>query len=240
MRYIIFSLFFIFTACDSLVQTKEKAKSENVKKSYYPNKVLKSEIFYDDSSAIKLAKNYYKTGELATEIPYRNGMRNGISKKYYENGKIYRETPYINNVKHGVQKKYYESGQLMAEIPYQNNMPGKSIKEYTEKGNLITDYPEILVKHKNTIQLDGKYTVKIYLSDKSKKASYYKAELVDGEYFNKKHSPIYSQNGVVEINYNLQPGQYILEKINIIAYKTTRLRSPLILTKTINIAAEYD
>lgn len=239
MRYILISIIILFVSCDNLNTKSENKVKEDIKRSYYPNKVIKSEIYYDDSAKIKLAKNYYKSGKLATEIPYKNGMREGISKKYYENGKVYRETPFMSNMKNGIQKKYYESGQIMAEIPYKNDMPGKSLKEYTEKGKLKTDYPEIIVKHKNTIQLNGMYTVKIYLSDKSKKVTFYKTKLIDGEYLNTKTSPIYSENGVAEINYRVLPGQYILEQLDIVAYKTTRLRSPLVLTKKINVAAEY-
>lgn len=238
MRYLIIASLFIVFGCDFVESNKAIKEDKNIKKSFYPNGKVKSELFYNDSSKIILAKNYYKTGEMATEIPYKNEMRNGISKKYYENGKIYRETPYENNIIHGVQKKYYESGQLMAEIPYNRNMPGKSIKEYTEKGKLITKYPEIIAEHNNTIQQNGIYTVKIYLSDNSPKVSFYKTRLIDDEFLNTKLTPIPGRDGKAEIIYRVKPGQYISDEHNIVAYKTTSLRSPLILTKKIIVNAE--
>jgi MORN repeat variant len=236
MRYIIISMFFIFISCDNLHNNKEVKSETNVKKSYYPNKVLKSEIYYNDSAEIELAKNYYKTGELAKEISYKNGMKNGIAKKYYENGTVFRESPYMNDKKTGIEKKYYESGKLMAEIPYKNGMPGKGLKEYEENNTMITKYPKIVIEHKNTINLNNRYTIKIYLSNKSSKATFYNTTLIDGEYFNKKSNPIPSKNGIAELSINVGYGRKLPPELSIVSYTTTRLRNPLVLAKKIKLS----
>ena len=60
----------------------------NVKKEYYPNGKLKSEIGFSDSLRDGEAKFYYENGNLKEERNYVNGRVEGIVKLYRENGKL--------------------------------------------------------------------------------------------------------------------------------------------------------
>ena len=43
---------------------------------------------------VTIKKEYYPNGGLETEIPYKDGRINGIEKRYYERGELQWETPF--------------------------------------------------------------------------------------------------------------------------------------------------
>ena len=74
---------------------------------------------------IEIRKSYYENGNLWSEIPYVNDKEHGIQKIYYENGKLYSEIPYKNGKTYGVRKDYYPNGNISLIFNiYQNNWFG--------------------------------------------------------------------------------------------------------------------
>jgi antitoxin component YwqK of YwqJK toxin-antitoxin module len=54
-----------------------------IKKTYYPNGKIESEISMQDSKKEGMERYYYKNGVLKWEISWKNDKRNGIEKEYY-------------------------------------------------------------------------------------------------------------------------------------------------------------
>ena len=65
-----------------------------------------------------LRKEYYPNGKLQSEINYRQAIREGMCRLYYENGRLKEEGSYRNGQPEGTWKKYYESGTLKSEETY--------------------------------------------------------------------------------------------------------------------------
>ena len=81
-----------------------------IKKKYYPNGKLKSEIPYNDGEKRNLGKRYYENGNL--KVDYTDS--DIFEKRYYENGKLKSEKSYINADYN--YKEYDENGKLVKEI----------------------------------------------------------------------------------------------------------------------------
>ena len=63
--------------------------------------------------------------------------------------------------------------------------------------------------------------------------------LTDGQYMNDRLLPIKSKKkGMIELKYTLMPGQFMMEKLNIVAKTETKLGNPFITQKQYNLAAE--
>ena len=54
---------------------------------------------------VEIRKRYYDNGSLKSEIPYENGKKNGIVKYYDENGNLTREAKFVN----GFKDEYFNS-----------------------------------------------------------------------------------------------------------------------------------
>ena len=73
-------------------------KKVTIKKEYYPNGRLKTEIPYKKDGKINgIAKAYYENGRLKIETPYKDGKANGIAKANYESGTIQKETTFVDD-----------------------------------------------------------------------------------------------------------------------------------------------
>lgn len=70
---------------------------------------------------VTIKKEYYPNGRLETEIPYKDGRINGIVKEYYESGNLKWEIPFVDD--NGIRKVYYESGELKEEIFDDDEIP---------------------------------------------------------------------------------------------------------------------
>lgn len=169
----------LFFACNPSSQKQETQNSQVkedgswIKKAYYENGNLKSEITIKNKRKNGPAKKYYTTGELHTKVNYVNNIKEGEAVWYYKNGQPYRITQYKNNKITGVRKLFYEDGTLMAEIQYQNNEPVIGLKEYNKNGELLTNYPEITFHTKDLILSENKYIIYCQLSNEWKKVKFY-------------------------------------------------------------------
>lgn len=116
---------------------------------------------------------YYADGKVKEHILYKDGKKHGISEWYFNDGKIYQHTPYHNGLIHGLKKKYYDNGQLEAEIPYENGQAFLGTKEYTKAGEVIVDTARLLFYPQNDVEKEGKFKLRLYLSDKTRDVFFY-------------------------------------------------------------------
>ena len=71
---------------------------------------------------VEIRKEYYDNGILKSEIPYLDDKQNGVTKWYYDNGSIEFEIPFENDERHGIVKYYDENGNLTRERKYVNGV----------------------------------------------------------------------------------------------------------------------
>lgn len=85
-----------------------------------------------------IRKEYYENGVLASEIEYKEDLRNGKSIVYYPNGNIKQEGYYVDDKEHGLFKEYYETGKLATEAYFKNGKQDGELKGYHKNGLLET------------------------------------------------------------------------------------------------------
>ena len=126
MKKILAMLLCILSAC---------ATNKEIKREYYENGNLKSEISLTNDTPNGISKFYKEDGTISREYPYKNGKFHGTLKAY-ENGKLLTETPYKDGKKDGVFKNYNEEGNLKEETLY---IEDKDVwnKSYYETGELL-------------------------------------------------------------------------------------------------------
>lgn len=195
----------------------EGSNGNGVKKIYNAQGKLETEVPYKDSLPDGIQKEYYKTGELFRETPFVLGKATGVVKEYSKTGKIYREMPVENGKANGVVKKYYDNGNLFSEAPFVDGKPAAGLKEYNEKGTLLSK-PTLVFSAKNTIAIDGCYTIEAFLSDKNINADYFQILMYENkEIINK--LPNTNGNGVLKLN--VPRGAMFVKKVTFEAKYTT-------------------
>jgi hypothetical protein len=236
-------LLILFIACDQLKNaenTKEKKKElHGVIEINGSNGVIKSSITYIHGKRHGIAKTFYKDGKLRQEINYAYDKKHGVATTYYQNGEKYQETPYDSGMISGIRKKYRENGQIFAEIPFKDDMPGVGLKEYLIDGSLKKNYPTIVIKEKDEILREGKFTLLVSLSNSAKNVKFYRGSLEESKYLGYSAKEIYPQRkGKAEYKFYVQPGNFLMQEITLIANHTTALGNPYIIKRNYNLAIE--
>lgn len=204
---------------------------------YRKDGVKKSQVTYKNGFHDGVGYNFYDDGKLKNEIHYKEGYKNGVSKWYYKTGILYRETIYQEGKKEGVQKKYYENGKLKAEIPYEDNKVQPGLKEYREDGSQIAKYPKIRFQEIDKLAFENKLILKVYLEPKGRKTKYSRIKKIEGKEYDISLSG-QTKNSSAYIEYRLNPGRSVMEKVKVRVKTTTKLGNPLIIIKSYNLAIE--
>lgn len=220
---------------DKTIKTEISVKGNlrhGITKNYDSRGRLLSEVNYENNVRQGIAKNYYaETGTVSTIIEYKDGIKIGNEYYYYESGKEYRVTPYDSGKRNGIQKLYYEDGKLLAEVPFKDDYAGEGLKEYNEDGTLKDNYPEIVIKKEDYLKTANKILLRISLSNKSDNVKFYRGKLKDG-YLHKECRLMASQDGVVQIDYNIPNGAVLRQTIYICCNYKTRYGNPYVMAKT--------
>ena len=116
-----------------------KASDENATKRTKETSISK------DEKLIEVRKEYWPNGNLKSEVPYKKSYSlgwkkvktklkpHGIVKDYYESGALKKEDPYVDGHREGTVKLYSEDGDLEASAEFKNNKRnGKSIYYHTD------------------------------------------------------------------------------------------------------------
>jgi len=200
---------------------------------------LFSERTYKNGQLHGISKIFYPDGKLRTAVNYSQGIKHGISLKFYQNENVYQEYNYNYGKLDGPQKKYYENGKLMSEIKYKNDLPGIGLKEYLTSGQVMKKYPRIIIEAQDRTLINSTYILKIRLSDGNENVQYFRGKLDEEGFMNSKLERLVNiDNGVLEMHYNVPPGHFLMEEINIVAKVTTRLRNFYIVSKKHNLSIE--
>ncbi|MFC2101228.1 toxin-antitoxin system YwqK family antitoxin [Bacteroidota bacterium] len=236
---IILLFFLIFLiSCNQPVQNNEesKQKTSNGKKDglvvkYRKDGTLLSEVNYKNGKRHGIAKDYYRNGKIRLELTYANDLKHGKQVWFYENGDIFEICPFTNGMINGIRKFYHERNKIKAEIPYKNNHPGIGLKEYMHNGKLKKKYPKLVIKSMDNRDTEGKYILRISLSDGSEKVKFYRGDLMENKYKGNGIIEIFTMEGIGELIFPAQKGTPINEKVSIIGEFITKDGNPLILHK---------
>ena len=233
------------TAADNgpakLIKDKDGRIIEGEYKKYNAKGKLAAVMHFKDKVLHGPATKYYADGKtVRSELNYEQGQLQGIQKRYYESGKLYKEEMFVNGKRHGLTKKYRESGMLMTEAMYKNGFAGTDLKEYLTNGKLKKKYPKIIVKEEDRLTLNGTYTVKVYLSDKSKKVKYYLGKLDEGKFLHDKLEQQHNVNqGILTYTFHLRPGEFLMQELDIVARVPTRLNNTFVTTRKYRLGIEF-
>ena len=86
---------------------------------------------------MEIKKNFYNNGILKTEVPYIDHKKNGITRSYYENGFIKTEIDYCDDIIDGYVKTYYKDGSLESVETYKRGKRNKDLVVYNMRGDII-------------------------------------------------------------------------------------------------------
>ena len=207
-------------------------------KKYSESGILVATISYENNLRHGRTTSFYDDGSISSTINYENGFKHGDAEKYYKNGGIYRITPYWRGTLTGIQRTFWEDGTLQSGMPYKEGEEGSGLKEYTRSGGLKTMDARILVKEINEIALGNKLSLQVSLSDGSKNVEFFKGTLSEGKYWNDQLAPVQTENGQGIIVFYLPRGSFIMESLQIVARKKTRLDNNYIIHREYHLAAE--
>jgi len=213
-----------------------------------------------------IKKNYWPQGSLFSEISFKNGLKNGVSTEYWKNGKVHNIYNFKDNKKHGeykvywqesnnlrewgifqndkfhgIKKRYSKNGKLKSEMPFYTGYPMVGLKEYKVNGEL-RNHPTIVISTKDEIKLKSSFTVMASLTESPETVTvtYYTGKLREGKYFVAFEDaiPFETNNRIGYLRYTVPPGKFISEELSIIGVVKTSSDNQLILIEPYKVKIE--
>lgn len=207
----IFLLFLVLLASACMQQATDKDEKDKkdkgsyVKRNYYDDGSLMSEIPMQDGQIQGTVKNYYANGRLHSKAIYSEGAKTKTI-WYYESGEVYRVTPYKNGKMHGIRKFYNRDQSLRAEVPYENGYPVEGTREYTTSGTIVKKgYPTIQFQQVNELE-HNRVVLRFHLSNFAKNVKYYQRAVSNSDTVRRK---IPSHEGAGRLTFKVPPGHHI-------------------------------
>ncbi|UII22000.1 toxin-antitoxin system YwqK family antitoxin [Fulvivirga ligni] len=241
-RTYLLSLFVLLMACEPTTkkESKSQKRPENGEmKQYRADGSVKTLITYKNGKKNGVSKNFYENGKVRQQVEYVDNIKHGTAITYYESGKKFQVTPYVDGKITGVREKYRMNGALTTEAPYKEDKPCSGLKEYLKDGALKKKYPKIMVREIDNTLKNNEYIVELYMSDHSDDVMFYMGKLDNGGCIASDAMKLVPQKpGLMQLKYNLPPGAFMMEEMNIIALVKTKLGNIYITTKKFNLAAE--
>lgn len=238
MRYVCWMAFALIACGSPKKEAPENAVKNGIITVLRDDGRLHKELSYKDGKLHGLSKIYHPNGKLYLETEWANDKRHGLTKQYFQSGILYSETYYDSGKITGTLKRYHKDGKLRAEMRYKDGEECAGLKEYILSGEPRPHYPEIIIKPENKILSEGYYYLRLSLSERVHKVTYYKGHLKDDclhkdletIYADGKHKGMYA--------YALSPGQFVMETINFVAKVETITGNVLVIQKSMNVAVE--
>lgn len=110
-----------------------------VKKDYYADGTLKSELYYVDGKLDGVCSWYFPNGKRQLEAAYRDNRMHGQLRRWYENGNLMEECWYKEGVQDSVCRTYFLIGGLASEGYYVDGMLNGSFKRWFDNGHLFQE-----------------------------------------------------------------------------------------------------
>jgi antitoxin component YwqK of YwqJK toxin-antitoxin module len=197
--------------------------------------LLSTTEYKDDKRTGWFIQYSEKNNKIMIKAHFREDKQDGQLIQNYQEGMLFRESYYVDGHLNGAIKTYWPDGKLKSENYYKMDTFSTGLKEYDMEGNLLKE-PIINVKEVNQLALLNKIVLLVSLSDKNKKVVFYFDELVEGKFLNPKSYIVPVKNGIGSIDFQVAPGNTIIQKVSIIAKVQTKYGNTLILHKYYNFA----
>ena len=112
---------------------------DNVKKEYWENGNIKSELRYEGEKLNGVCTWYLPNGKPQMEVCYRDNKMNGRLRRWHENGNIMEECWYRDGVQDSVSRVYSLHGTLVCQSYYRDGKLDGEFKRWYENGQLFQD-----------------------------------------------------------------------------------------------------
>lgn len=228
----------VLVACGR--ETSETGEvTDGVVRTYRDDGSVITEFTYKNGKRNGLCKTYHPTGKIYREDMFADDVLHGMAKQYYNTGILYSETNYDSGRIDGVQKLYHKDGKLKAEAPFKKDCACLGLKEYILNGDPRPHYPEIVVTTENAILSTGYYYVRLSLTERVKEAQFYVGNLKDGCWHDGLDVVPVLGKDKGELRYEVSPGMFVMERINIVAKIKTIAGNTLITQRSYNVSADF-
>lgn len=225
--FILFAI--ILSGCDSSQpprhtgidpeQMKDGKLKDGEQLIYYKDGNLKYRAEIKDGLANGRVRQYYTDGKIYMDGSFKGGYKEGKSTFFFKNGKPFSETYYVHGEKEGKETKYWEDGSIYSVCEYHKDMAQPGLKEYTKSGTLLENEMKLIIKEIDHTSLEGKFYLKISLSNPEIVASFYSQ--VPSEQTKRQKLKKSGNEGILV--FDLAPNDYIMKKLILDAeYKTAR------------------
>lgn len=159
LRTIVLFGFVTMTAC-----VRKDTSGVDIKKNYYKNGNIQSELSFKEAKEDGLSKLYYEEGGIKSLNYMKNNLRDGYTFSFYPNGKLQAVGKYIRGKEDGDFVWYKENGKIDYFNTYKNGI-SLSFMQFDTLGNIYNAMPFITVSsEKDTIKLGETYTVKAHVN----------------------------------------------------------------------------
>ena len=115
------------------------ACNDGVKKSYWENGNLKSELCYENDKLNGDCVWYFKNGTKMMQGRYVDDVLDGCYTRWYSNGKVAEEGWYKNGEHDSICRIYSEKGMLASEMYYVNGKLDGEIRRWHDNGQLFQE-----------------------------------------------------------------------------------------------------
>lgn len=110
-----------------------------VKKDYWENGNLKSELRYVDGKLNGISKWFLMTGKPQMEVTYKDDKMDGPSRRWHENGNIMEESWYKDGVQDSVNRIYSLKGSLIEETYYVGGALNGDVRRWYDNGQVYQE-----------------------------------------------------------------------------------------------------
>ena len=111
----------------------------DVRKTYWENGNLKSELRYKDDELDGRCVWYTANGKPQMEVVYRQNKMNGLLRRWYENGNVMEESWYKDGVQDSVYRAYSLKGLLVEEGYYVDGKLNGDYHRWYENGQVFQE-----------------------------------------------------------------------------------------------------
>lgn len=255
---------FHFPNSDDVEQTVEykNGRKNGYLKEYYRDGTLKARQFYvndtlDDSTLffhsngrlkfIQVFKNklktgcwrqYNKSGVMYSEMYFKNDLVDSTCSEYtYQTHQLISRVNFKSGTKDGADEQFYKNGRLKSREIYDRGKICKGTEEWLENGDKIDNDFKITITESDKVFLENTLVYKIELSNPNPDDRVYK--VINPDSGNKIGDLAFleKKGNVFILELIIPKGGFLMETIEIAAFKKTNFGNTFVKTKAFKVAS---
>jgi hypothetical protein len=240
MKYLFrITLLVALGACGPTDKEEKGSKDDGVDRAYREDGSLYSEMSYKDKKLHGICKTYHSNGKVFREETYANDKKHGKFTQYYQDGTMHSEMMYDSGKIDGIVRRYHKDGKLKAEAPFKKGCECLGLKEYILNGDPRPHYPEIVIKTEDKLLSSASYYIHLSLTERVRKVEFFKGYLKEGCLHDGLESVISDAKNTGRIGYTVIQGEFVMERINVVAKIETIAGNILVTQRSYNVAIDF-